>query len=150
MPTRDNAAEGNLYVRMDGGYLRILYPEPEVCLHLPAWKEFYGFDLQGQEGWFDIELNPDTCELAFRKAQDRPRGLERDIQRRNSLYRPESVLEVEQDENSKTDYYGSERNPGKCVPGPFQEIREQRTYRIDPRKTGFQRVDGAGNPQIQK
>ncbi len=150
MPTRDNAAEGNLYVRMDGGYLRILYPEPEVCLHLPAWKEFYGFDLQGQEGWFDIEVNPDTCELVFRKAQDRPRGLDRDIQRRNFLYRPESVLEVEQDENSKTDYYGSERNPGKCVPGPFQEIREQRTYRIDPRKTGFQRVDGAGNPQIQK
>ena len=46
MPTKANEAEGNCYVKEEGGYLRILYPQPPVCLHLPAWQEFYGFDLQ--------------------------------------------------------------------------------------------------------
>ena len=59
-PTADNAAEGNLYVRMQGGYLRVMYPQPEVCLNLPAWQEFCGFDREGQNGWFDIALDEET------------------------------------------------------------------------------------------
>lgn len=33
MPTKANEAEGNCYVKEEGGYLRILYPQPPVCLH---------------------------------------------------------------------------------------------------------------------
>ena len=48
-PTRDNDAQGNAYVNMPGGYLRVLYPAPENCLNLDAWQEFFGFDREGQE-----------------------------------------------------------------------------------------------------
>ena len=71
-PTRDNEAEGNLYVRMRGGYLRVMYPEPEVCLDLPAWREFCGFDLTGQNGWFDILLDEETGSLQLRESADKP------------------------------------------------------------------------------
>ena len=45
---------------MRGGYLRVMYPAPENCLNLPAWKEFYGFDQTGQNAWMDIALDEKT------------------------------------------------------------------------------------------
>ena len=44
LPTQDNESDGNVFAKMLGGYLRVMYPEPEVCLHLSAWQEFCGFD----------------------------------------------------------------------------------------------------------
>ena len=74
-PTADNAAEGNLYVRMQGGYLRVMYPEPEVCLNLPAWQEFCAFDLKGQNGWFDIALDEADGTVTVQHSADAPFGL---------------------------------------------------------------------------
>ncbi len=71
-PTRDNRAEGNFYVKETGGYLRVMYPAPEVCLHLPAWQEFEGFDLKGQEGWFDVSVDTDALTLTFLEGRTSP------------------------------------------------------------------------------
>ena len=57
---------------MGGGYLRVMYPEPEVCLNLPAWQEFCGFDRTGQNAWFDIGLDPETLALLCDPAQVAP------------------------------------------------------------------------------
>ena len=65
-PTRDNDAQGNLYVKMPGGYLRVLYPAPEVCLNLDAWQEFFGFDREGQEALFDIAVNTEALTLCVK------------------------------------------------------------------------------------
>ena len=90
-PTRDNEAEGNLYVRMNGGYLRVMYPEPEVCLNLPAWQEFCGFDLKGKNGWFDIDLDQETGTVTFRKAEDAPFGFRSQLERLKMVLDPEEV-----------------------------------------------------------
>lgn len=65
-PTEHNMAEGNSYVKCRGGYLRVMHPEPELVLHLPAWQEFLGFDMTGHEGWFDIEVDTKELTLTFK------------------------------------------------------------------------------------
>ena len=93
-PTRDNEAEGNLYVRMQGGYLRVMYPEPEVCLNLPAWQEFCGFDREGQNGWFDISVDEDTGKVTVSAAEDRPLGIGRQLERLKMIFDPKDVKKV--------------------------------------------------------
>lgn len=68
-PTRDNESGGNLFVNELGGYLRIMYPEPEVCLHLPAWQAFEGFDLTSREAFFEIGMDTDSYTLTFGKSE---------------------------------------------------------------------------------
>ena len=93
-PTRDNAAEGNLYVRMQGGYLRVMYPEPEVCLNLPAWQEFCGFDKEGQNAWFDIDVDEDTGRFTCAPAADRPFTFRGGPDRLNMIFDPKNVKPV--------------------------------------------------------
>ncbi len=71
-PTEDNEADGNLYVCEQGGYLRVMYPEPETCLNLETWQEFYGFDPNGQTAWFGIELDEETQKIRFFRREDAP------------------------------------------------------------------------------
>ena len=97
-PTRDNTAEGNLYVRMTGGYLRVMYPEPEVCLNLPAWKEFCGFDREGQNAWFDIELDETEKKVFFRRPAKGPAGLPSQLERLNLILDPGKIRKVKADE----------------------------------------------------
>lgn len=134
MPTKDNEAEGNLYVKLSGGYLRIINPQPEVCLHLPAWKEFYGFDMQGQEGWFDIEADADTYELRFVLSVNRPFGFGNEVERRNFVYEPENVKTVRRDAKIVNDFYGMDVETDDCIPGPFGVLQTDVIYSIDPRK----------------
>ncbi len=115
-PTRDNTAEGNLYVRMQGGYLRVMYPEPEVCLDLPAWQEFLGFDREGQNGWFDIDVDEETGKAVFRKAEDTPFDFRGDMERLGMILDPEKVREVAAD----PDMPGETRK--KVLPGPFNQL----------------------------
>lgn len=96
-PTRDNTAEGNLYVRMQGGYLRVMYPEPEVCLNLPAWQEFCGFDREGQNAWFDIDVDDNTGAVTFRTAADQPFGFRGEMERLHMILDPEAVQKVAPD-----------------------------------------------------
>ena len=92
-PTRDNEADGNLYVRLQGGYLRVMYPEPEVCLNLPAWQEFCGFDLEGQNGWFDIDFNRESGTVTFRKTAENPFGFRNQLERLKMILDPGEVRE---------------------------------------------------------
>ena len=115
-PNRDNTAEGNLYVRMQGGYLRVMYPEPEVCLDLPAWQEFLGFDREGQNGWFDIDVDEQTGETVFRKADKAPFGFRGDLERLKMILDPEKVRKVPADRGLPWE------QDGEVLPGPFQEF----------------------------
>ena len=109
-PTRDNTAEGNLYVRMNGGYLRVMYPEPEVCLNLPAWKEFCGFDREGQNAWFDIDVDTGTGKVTYAPSEDGPVGLPAQLARLNMIRDPKDVKKVRAD--------GTD---GEVLPGPLNE-----------------------------
>lgn len=123
-PTADNTAEGNLYVRMRGGYLRVMYPEPEVCLNLPAWREFCGFDLTGQNAWFDIDLDEATGKVAFRESADAPFGLPSQLKRLALLRKPGEVAAVAPDACVPNDFTGAARPADAVLPGPFNALSE--------------------------
>ena len=130
-PTRDNRAEGNLYVRMTGGYLRVMYPEPEVCLNLPAWKEFCGFDREGQNAWFDIVFDEKSGSIFLRPSADDVPGLPGAERRLNMLRLPGEVRKVSADPglpgNTLPDL------PGQVLPGPMTAWREDGNgcFRLD-------------------
>ena len=120
-PTRDNRADGNLYVRMQGGYLRVMYPEPEVCLNLPAWQEFCGFDRNGQNAWFDIEPDEQAKTARFRKSGDAPFAFGRQLERLNMIMDPAQVRKVPAAEGVPCDITGAPRTEETALPGPFMK-----------------------------
>lgn len=131
-PTKDNEAEGNLYVQMPGGYLRILYPAPEVCLDLKSWQEFYGFDREGQEGCFTVSV--DTGQLTL--VMEESRSLSERAHYGTGTYleriRPEEVTEIRETVWVSEDFYGNTLGEMR-VPGPFGHLESGRCYDLDPR-----------------
>lgn len=134
LPTKDNLCEGNCYIKEEGGYLRILYPQPPLCLHLPAWKEFYGFDRQGQEAWFDIKVDTQKLTIQFSESEKKPFAFPGELEKRHFVFRPEETNKTEASPLVQTDFYGTEVQDDKCLPGPFAELTSNQVYAIDPRK----------------
>ena len=71
-PTADNEADGNLYLCMQGGYLRVMYPAPQLSLNLESWQEFCGFDRDGSFAWFAFDLDPEQMIVTLRQRSDAP------------------------------------------------------------------------------
>ena len=117
-PTEDNVAEGNLYVKMQGGYLRVMYPAPETCLNLPAWQEFYGFDMNGQNAWFDIDLDEDAGTVTFGESHQGPFGLPEQLKRLAFILEPGKVVTVAADPHVPDTFAGEQREKA-VLPGPF-------------------------------
>lgn len=132
MPTEKNEAQGNMYIRMQGGYLRILNPQPEVCLDLSSWKEFYGFDQDGQEAWFDISIDTEKFELCMKTSDKKPFAFPGQLEKRNILFDCENTNKVATDPLVPTDFYGKEKECNS-IPGPFSELYNESVYSIDPR-----------------
>jgi len=115
LPNQHNQAEGNAYAKMPPGYLRVMYPEPEMCLDLATWQEFCGFDKNGHVCDIEIEINSDdlTMEVAFKG----------------------ELPEVVADEKVCTDYFGAIDHKGKRMPGPIIGLADKKVrFSIDPRK----------------
>ena len=121
-PTRDNQSEGNLFVRMTGGYLRVMYPEPEICLHLPAWQEFCGFDREGQSAWWDILLDEAAQTATICPAADEVPGLPGAAKRLNLLRTPGEVRRVSPDPGMPGD--ANANSPERVLPGPMTAWRD--------------------------
>ena len=133
-PTKDNAAEGNAYVKqLRGGDLRIMYPAPEVCLDLKSWREFYGFDITGCEGWFDIEVDTEKLTLSLKPLNTIPPSFGPPDPNRKFIYDPAILDEVEKDVRITLDIVGEERPGERTIPGPFKELEFSKVYSIDPR-----------------
>lgn len=134
MPTSQNASNGNLFLNMPGGYLRIMYPEPEVCLDLKAWREFYNFDVTGEEGLFDIDVDTDNYTMCFK---------EREISYFNKgFFHQDSnrfltcVANIKKREChkwSEFDFFGNKAQELR-LPGPFANIEPDGIINIDPRR----------------
>ena len=134
-PTEHNKSEGNAFVRMLGGYLRVMYPAPEELLHLPAWREFHGFDREGREGWFDIEIDTDAYTLKFVRAKDDIPGFANEIARRDFAYSVEELKGVPVGLLEETSGIDRELlwKGENSVAGPISDPKENVLYRIDPR-----------------
>ena len=131
-PTADNESEGNLFVKMPSGYLRVLYPAPTQCLDLKAWRRFRGFDLTGADAHFTIDIDTDnfTMEISPAPALPNPR-IFRTGEKITDL---EKLPKVKADECVPTDFFGNEVGTEDRIAGPFTELRERVVINIDPRK----------------
>ena len=132
-PTRDNQAQGNLYVQMPAGFLRVLYPAPENCLDLDAWQEFFGFDTEGQEGIFTIEVDTESCTLTVTDGEESFAPPSRKDWNRHYVKKVQDTAAVAASGEVSEDFYGTMRGQ-RSLPGPFAVLEAGRQYRIDPRK----------------
>lgn len=119
---------------MPGGYLRILYPAPAVCLDLAGWQEYYGLDTYSAEG--ELQISIDTASYQMTVQPARPRNLPKRWQRDEEEYvrQPERIKPVDPYKLVRSDFAGVSRYGKDCLPGPFTEIRQGITIDIDPRK----------------
>lgn len=114
LPNQHNESEGNAYSGMPGGFLRVMYPEPEMCLDLATWQEFCGFDKTGFVCNLEIEVNSNnlTMEVTF----------------------GEQLPLVESDEKVNGDYFGNTVDKPR-IAGPFSGLEGKKVkINIDPRK----------------
>ncbi len=114
LPNEHNELDGNAYSKMPGGYLRVMYPEPEMCLDLQAWQEFCGFDKAGCECDMEIDINSKDLTMEVTIHGELPG--------------------VKPDDKVCTDYFG-EKTEGFRQAGPFQGMTGGKIrFNIDPRK----------------
>lgn len=120
-PTADNEAEGNLYLCMQGGYLRVMYPAPELCLNLEAWQEFCGFDKKGTYAWFGFEFDPEKKCLRARKRDDAPLHAPGPAKKVEVLRDPGKIAKTKTLPFVPGDYAGAPRG-ARTLPGPFRSF----------------------------
>lgn len=134
MPTEKNTSDGNVFMKMhNGGYLRIMYPAPEVCLDLASWQEFYGFDTNGQEAWFEFDIDTDKMEMVVSTGKTKPWLYGPDAQTRHFAYTPEEIKKVDAVQTSDADYFLEDVDGETVLPGPFKTIEVGKVYKLDPR-----------------
>lgn len=133
MPTEHNESEGNLYLNMPGGYLRILYPAPAVCLDLQAWKEFYGFDQEGQEGRFDISVDTEHFTMEIKKSPINSSFSPLHPEGNRFIRSTEDISKVSVKSMVTSDFFGMKTLEERRLPGPFFTLPENQVISIDPR-----------------
>lgn len=130
LPTEKNTLDGNLYVKMSGGYLRIFYPAPAVNLDLPAWTKFYGFDKEGAEAWFTIDIDTENYTLTVQKDAELPGYF--GMIKNEFLTEPEKINKVKNVLPVPADFFGKEIEGSMKIPGPFSLLKENETVMINP------------------
>ncbi len=114
LPNEHNTVEGNAYSKMPGGYLRVMYPEPEMCLDLDTWQEFCGFDKTGCT--CDVEIDINSYDMTMEVTLEKELPL------------------VDEDEKVYTDYFGITYGERRTA-GPFIGLTGGKViFSIDPRK----------------
>lgn len=114
LPNQHNYAEGNAYVNMFDGYLRVMYPEPEMCLDLETWQEFCGYDKTGCVCDMEIAINSNDLTM--------------DVTLKGKL------PPVEQDKEVSTDFYGNHKDGSRAAGPIFNFDQSSMHFSIDPRK----------------
>lgn len=132
-PTQHNEAENNCYANQPSGYLRVMYPEPEVCLDLKTWKEFYGFDQNGQTAWVCVKVDTEAYTITFDEAAKKPVFFHGQEKRMNLIDNAEKLKPVLTNTLTAGDFFGEARGE-QSFPGPFTSIENKKVYSIDPRK----------------
>ena len=118
-PTVDNEAEGNLYLCMQGGYLRVMYPAPQLNLNLETWQEFCGFDRDGNYAWFAFDFHPDTFSFTLAKRPDAPLHAPGPAKKVDVLRDPSEIGPRDSLSFVSGDITGKERRD-QSLPGPFK------------------------------
>jgi Right handed beta helix region len=112
-----NEADGNLYAALPGGFLRVLRPGRPELLNIPAAREYYGWEKNGQMGSMRLSFDPDSLQLELSMSSD--------------------VAKVKSFNGASitSDFFGVAAGEAR-VPGPFADLSALvKTRSIDPRST---------------
>lgn len=110
-----NDADGNLYAALPGGFLRVLRPGRPELLNIPAAREYYGWEKNGQMGSMQLSLDPESLQLTLSVNGDIPKV---------KTFNGTSIT---------SDYFGAAAGDAR-VPGPFADLSHSlKSKRIDPR-----------------
>jgi len=129
LPNHDNTLDGNAYVKMPAGFIRIVHPAPSECLDLPAARRFEGFEEHGMTAAFDITVDEDALTMTIKPAAP-ARGR---VAVQPEVYGYGAMHKVTPEEGITTDFFGI-KTEGERLPGPFASVTEGVTFSIDPRK----------------
>lgn len=130
-PTDKNQSEGNVFVQMPSGYLRILYPQPAECLDLETWQEFHGFDMTGVDGDFSVNVDTDNYTLTISAAPAPMFPFFRFGKGEMKTW--EQLPKLDAMDLVPSDFFGNEAAP-QHIAGPFPNAEMNVTFSIDPRK----------------
>jgi len=109
-----NYADGNLYIQVPWGFIKILNPDPVMALDLPSVRRYFNWEINGNYSDADIEL--DTEELTI------------------SVNFKKDVVKVPCYKHVNMDFFGN-KHDGECYPGPFADLLNMKgKISIDPRK----------------
>ena len=110
-----------------------MYPEPEVCLDLKTWKEFYGFDQMDRLPGFLLRwILRHTPLHLMRQLKSRSFSVGQE-KRMNLIDTTEKLKPVSTNPLTAGDFFGEARGE-QSFPGPFTSIENKKVYFIDPRK----------------
>ncbi len=132
-PTDKNKSDGNLFLNMPGGYLRVLYPAPEACLDLFAWKEFYGFDLNSSEGRLEVSIDTENYTFTIKKPSSPGIPFPFNKRQTDHLNEVGRINSVNSHELVPNDFFGTETDGKDRIPGPFAELEDSMVINIDIR-----------------
>jgi len=121
LPTHHNQVEGNAYTKMppEGGYLRVNYPPPPMCLDLHAWRRFFGFDMHGSIDVMEITVDANALTMTLELPEQSEPPTPRDATNKAA---------------TNTDFHGKAA-PDIRPPGPFASLTKGKTtVSIDPRR----------------
>jgi parallel beta helix pectate lyase-like protein len=60
-----NAADGNFYASLPGGFLRVLTPGRPELLNIAAARDYHGWEKNGRMGSMQLSLDADTLQLTL-------------------------------------------------------------------------------------
>ena len=92
------------------------------------------FDLEGQEGWFDIEVDTENYTLTVTNAKEMPFRYPRGTGKLPEIEDPGQV-EAVQNYVGMPDSFMNHWTAQRSVPGPFGMLANGMTRNIDPRKS---------------
>jgi hypothetical protein len=110
-----NEADGNLYASLPGGFLRVLRPGRPELLNIPAAREYYGWEKNGQMGSMRLSLDPESLQLTL------------------SIGADTAKVKAFNGASISTDFFGVHTGDTR-LPGPFADVTGPITAKsIDPR-----------------
>jgi len=65
-----NSSDFNVFSKMSQGYLCVVHPEPIHCLDLPAWRKYFGFDINGEVRNLDIKIDSENLTMEITVDED--------------------------------------------------------------------------------
>ena len=110
----NNFLDGNVYIDVPPGYIKILNPDPMQALDLESVKRYFNWEMNGAVADAEIELDPETLTLSIEIKTDIPRV---------TCYK-----------HVRNDILGNHRE-SECYPGPFSGLLNMSgRFSIDPRR----------------